>query len=243
MSPGRDLYKIADDFASLLRVRDIIFSEGGDTSPIDGEIAEYFSHDITASKIDTVIGALRHAEVMESAAKAEAERCSKMAKSYATQREWLKGTVQRVMEMAGTQRLEGKTAGYLLLKGNGGKPAVEITDASLVDEALVQYQGTISGRAWGWLRSALGSHVSDNTPSKNWDYWSGREDVQMERIPHKGQIAAALEKPCGRCGGTGERAAASIDCPPESCDDCGGTKKASVLGARFAERQSHVECK
>ncbi len=205
MSAERDLFKVSDDFASLLRLRDIMLSEGEDVGPVEETIANYFSHDVTQAKIDTVIGALRHAEVMENAAEAEAERCTKLAKSYQTQREWLKGTVQLVMEMAGKKRLEGKTSGYLLLKGNGGKAGVVITDASLIEDELCSYAGTIPGELYHRIANLL-MIAGWSATVKEWATF-------VERIPHKGRIAAAIER------------------------------DGSVPGARFAEQSSHIEVK
>jgi len=203
MSAELEIFRVADDFAQLIRLREIMLSEGEDVGPLEATIAEYFSHDVTRDKIDTVIGFLRHAEIMELAAKTEADRTRKLAESWKSQREYLKGCVQQVMELSGKKLLEGKTAGTLRLKGNGGRQAVTITDASLIPEELVQYTGTISGDAWEYMESVM-------LGTGNFD-WLERQDVQMERIPHKGRIGEALSN--------GE----------------------SVAGARLEERGSHVE--
>lgn len=239
-----ELYCVAGDFASMLRLRDIMLSEGEDVGPLEKEIARYFTHEVTREKIDTVIGALRHAETMAAVAKAEKDRLKKLEASWTTQAEWLKETVRNVLNMSGKKRLDGKTAGYLLLATNGGKQEVVITQESLLPEDLVQYEGRISGQAMGWLRSALGPHITDNERSR-WEYWSGREDVQMTRVPHKGRIAEALSAKCSKCNGNGvvedqvfEDSLIQGELP---CSACDGDGKARVPGAHFAPRSSHVE--
>ncbi len=246
MNAEISLYRVAEDFAQLIHLRDIMQSEGEDIGPLDQTIAEYFSHDVTRDKIDTVIGFLRHAETMEAAARAESERCLKMARSFEAQRTYLKVCVQQVMELAGKKLLEGNTAGTLRLKGNGGRQAVEITDASLIPEEMCQYTGTISGAAWKSLRQiALDAYpgMSCLTPEQalaDWEEWSGRQDVQLERIPHKGRIGEALAKDCQVCEGAG-KLPYDADAPEEICAACGGSGKESVPGARLLERGAHVE--
>ncbi len=188
MSAELEIYRVAEDFAQLLRLREIMTSEGEDVGPLEQTIAEYFSHDVTRDKIDTVIGFLRHAEIMELAAKTEADRTRKLAESWRSQREYLKGCVQQVMELSGKKLLEGKTAGTLRLKVDGGNQAVIITDASLIPDELVQYTGTISGEAWAKLIADDFDRVC------SLEQWLGRQDVQMERIPRKRRIGEELEK-------------------------------------------------
>lgn len=225
MSAGTELYRVSEDFASLLRLRDIMISEGEDVGPLEQTIAEYFSGDLTRERIDVVIGALRYAETMEAAAKAEAERCAKMARSWQTQREWLKVTVQRVMEMAGKKRLEGSASGYLLLKGNGGKPAVEITEVSLIPPELLTVTMTMQADAYDRL----------------WPFMAQVNAVPATKTvePHRGRITAALERHCEFCQG---EKSVDINCS-EPCPICSGSGKNIVPGARLAERGQHVEMK
>lgn len=234
------IYDIQADLANLIEVRDEMQEKGEDLQHIEQAICDYVAKSV--KKVDGIRSYIKHAEMMESAAKAESVRLKAVSATWAGRIERLKHFVRFVMEGMewdeGTVRkLEGKT-GSLVLKLDGGKPAVEITQASLIPEELVQYTGTISGSAWECLRRLLSTYTEDNTPSPAFAHWSGRQDVQMERIPHKGRIAVALEKPCVPCAGTGVYNALG-----DRCDLCGGSGKAVVPGARFAERNSHVEVK
>jgi len=232
----QELYRISDDFASHMRLLDILKSEGEDTGPLEKTIAEYFTHEVTRDKIDSVIGYIRYCEEMRRLALLESDRLKSLAESYETQAAWLKDTVKGVLEMSGQKRLEGLTAGSLTLRANGGKQAVTITDASLVPEEYVQYEGRISGAALKWLRLKFGplEKYSD------FDVFWGRQDVQMERIPHKGRIGEALSKPCDDCNGYGTKGGERGD---PVCDSCGGDGKARVPGARLEPRGNFVAVK
>lgn len=225
-----ELYQVSDDFASMLRLRDIMLSEGEDVAPLEKEIARYFTHEVTREKIDTVIGALRHAETMAAVAKAEKDRLKKLESSWTTQAEWLKETVRNVLDMSGKKRLDGKTAGYLLLATNGGKQEVVITQESLLPEDLVQYEGRIDGGVMYHIREVLAPFPI--TMETIFRY--------MQRVPHKGRIAEALSQPCSKCKGVGAPWNNSSSVP---CDACDGDGHARVPGAHFASRGNHVEIK
>ncbi len=234
----QDLFKIADDFSSHMRLLDILRSEGEDTGPLEKTIAEYFSYQVTRDKIDSAINYVRYCETMADAAAAEADRCKALAASFRTQAQWIKDTAKSVLEMSGQKRLEGLTAGNITLRKNGGKPAVTITDVSLIPEELVQYTGTISGQAIGWLRSWMDSHskVIEGTRTP-FEYLMDRQDVQMERIPHKGRIGEALAGKCSQCNGVGAPWNNSASVP---CTACDGDGLARVPGARLEPRGNCV---
>ncbi len=233
----RDLFRISDDFAAHMRLLDIMRSEGQDTGPLEQTIAEYFTHDVTREKIDSVIGYIRYCETMADAALAESQRTVNIAKSYRTQVEWLKDCAKGVLEMSGQKRLEGLTAGSLTLRAAGGRQAVEITNASLVPEEFVQYEGKISGRAWQVLHECANGFPDLGLNAR----WFERTDVQMERIPQVGQIGEALARPCACCQGTGEiLPSGPSDAPVEVCTECSGDGLARVPGARLKPRGNSV---
>lgn len=228
MSTELELFGVRDDFASMLRLRDIMLSEDEDVTALNAEIALYFSHDVTKDKIDQALGATRYCDAMAAIATAEAQRLTALADSWIRQKDWLKSAVKGTLELSGKKRLEGNTAGYFLLKGNGGTQPVEITNASLLPEELVQYEGRISGKAW----FAVTCQMSET--------WLCRSDVQMERVPHKGRIAEALQQKCERCRGLGTVVVSGAPSPCK-CSECDGDGLARVPGAHFAPRNSHVE--
>ena len=66
--------------------------------------------------------------------------------------------------------------------------------------------------------------------------WPVRRGVCLDG-PSNARIREALGKACEACGGMGHARAENDNI----CPLCGGTGKASVLGARLLARQSHVE--
>lgn len=233
--PKRELFKISDDFSAHMRLLDILRSTGEDTSGVEQVIAAYFTTDVTRERIDLVINYIRYCEVMAEAAYEEVDRCKELAESYGTQIVWLKDTAKRVLEASGEKRLEGFTAGSLTLRAAGGKAAVQITDASLLSEDLVQYEGRISGEAWESIRETLSCIrvIGGKRDITAWEYWSGREDVQLKRVPSLSRIAAELDKPCAKCSGKGLIL-------EKLCPECEGNAKRRVAGAGFAERGASV---
>ncbi len=228
-APEQSIFRISNDFSQLMLLREIMASENEDTAAIDGEIANYFARDVTREKIDTVINFLRYAGAQEIIARNEAKRTKSLASRWEAQIAFLKDAAKAVLENSGQKALEGNSAGKLILKGNGSVQPLEITDASLIPEELVQYTLRLSGD----VLVRMGEHI-------DWNYWIENEDVQMERVPHNERIRAELEKPCDRCDGSGRDP--MPNCNTE-CLQCDGAKTRHVPGARLLERGSHVEIK
>ncbi len=222
-APDKAIFRVSEDFSQLMLLREIMASEGEDTAAIDSEIAEYFGRSATRERIDTVIGFLRYAEAQENAARNESWRIEKLANSWKEKREYLKSAAKAVLENSGQKALEGSTAGKLVLKGNGGKQALEITDASLIPEELCDWQGKIQGGVMYHIREVLAAYPI--TLETIFRY--------MERVPHNERIRAALEAKCSACNGY----------DPDGlplCSQCDGDCKGRVPGARLLERGSHV---
>lgn len=230
------LWQIEAELAELFNAREQLVELGEDLAPIDLAIRGYVEREIR--KVDSIRGALKYAEMIVTAAREEADLQKQRAKVAQGRIDRLKDICRFVMEAmpweAGRmRRLEGRT-GSILLKTNGGALAVAITKPDLIPEELVQYTGTISGAAWKWLSDYLDGQ------SHKWG-WMERQDVQMERIPHKGRIAAALEKKCPTCLGEGE--VCITDAGRSLCPGCDGDGKARVPGAHFETRGWHIEVK
>lgn len=228
------LYRVAEDFRSMVELRAQMQELGEDTGPLDQQIAEYFSQDFTRDKIDNVIGYYRHCKMLEAEAVEEKKRVTKLLNSWHDRSEWLLDLCMGAMEITGQKKLEGKTRGYLLLKGNGGLQKLNVADASLLPEDLVEYKGTISGPVWSLILNKMDEYVHHGEIVHG---------VQMERIPHDGRIRAALELKCDHCQGNGCVSINAWGGEPYSdapCPACEGTGKNRVPGARLEPRGSSV---
>ena len=163
MSLDLSLYQIESDLANLIEMREqtleslkLAESEGDppqterlneEAAQIDNAIREYIASEIR--KVDNIRSFWRHCELMRDAAKEEARVQSDRSKAWGARLDRLKATCALVMESipfpAGKpKKLEGRT-GALLLKANGGKQAVEVTDASLAPDELSSFVCSFSG--------------------------------------------------------------------------------------------------
>lgn len=197
---------------------------------IDNAIREYLQAELR--KVDGVRSFWRHAELMRDAARAEAAAQTARAEVWGARLDRLKTMCQLVMEAmpwpAGkTKKLEGRT-GSLILKGNGGRQAVEITNEALIPDEYKRLRVTMSPRDLDLiLRLLENAEVPDGL-------------VIGPAAPGLAEISEGLLKPCHKCKGIGAKWNNSSSVP---CDACGGTGLAGVPGARLVPRGSHVECK
>ncbi len=209
------LFKLEQDLLTLVELREIAETDE-EKAIADCALQAYARAEV--AKVDGILGYMRHCSGRAETANAEAMRMGAIAKLWQRRRERLEGIVLAVMLDSKKDKLEGNL-GEFQVKGN--PPSVEITDPSLLPDEMVQYSGTISGPAMEWFRQAW--HFAEN--------WLGRQDVQMERVPMKAQIAAALKQPCAHCEGSGKAETWGekfIDCP-----ECEGSGKKHIAGARL----------
>lgn len=230
MSRDLTLFAIETDLANLIEVRDEMQEKGEDLQHIEQAICDYVAKSV--KKVDGISSYIKHAEMMESAAKAESARLKAVSATWAGRIEHLKHFVRFVMEgmewdEGKVRKLEGKT-GSLILKLDGGKPAVEITNESLLPAALKTITIKVNAAVWDAFQTecqecsrSMAVALSRLMASEN---FYGLIEI------NKARIAAALEKACPGCGGN--------EIVP--CQLCGGSGKAVVPGARFAERGSSV---
>lgn len=127
----QSLFQIETQLAELIEYRDTEDLTPEERAVVDQQIAEYVKREI--SKVDSVRAYIRHCEITATAAEEEAERIHDYAQTWKRRGERLKDLCKDLMSTLGKKRLEGKT-GYLLLKGNGGKQALEIYDVPLIPE-------------------------------------------------------------------------------------------------------------
>jgi len=235
------LYTIESDLSNLIEMREHVREELGEnatpeeiaeeTAAIDNAIALYIKSEIT--KVDNIRAFWRHCELMRDAAKAEAETQAQRAKAWGSRLDRLRETCRSVMETipfpAGKPRkLEGRT-GSLLLKANGGKQAVEVTDESLVPDELCTVTVTMSVELWNaaavfFAEDLVGTKVGPRTPMLS-------------------LIGEALQGKCGPCSGTGSVRINGARVDVQTCPECGGSGHQSVPGCRLSPRSNHVECK
>ncbi len=195
-------------------------------------------------KVDDIRAYLRHCELMIDGARREVAIQKAHEEAWEARRDRLKALCVDVMQEFKAKRLDGNT-GSLLLRGNGGKQPVTIANPELVPDEFCVYECSISGQAFGWLRSALGPHITDDERSR-WEYWSGRQDVQIVRTPRKSLIEAELQKPCQVCEGRGwmpDTATIVGATASKPCDACGGSGKRGVPGCTLEPRGVHLEVK
>lgn len=228
------LWEIAGEIRRLVELREdlaIAIPDPGEEAAllqsreqVETELREYFTKEIR--KVDGIRNWWRHCETMASTAKAEAKVQSERAAAWTARLDHLKAMCCSVMEgmpwpAKGSKKLEGHT-GSLLLKGNGGKQAVLVSDPTMVPVEFCILSVNIPG--------SIICAVIESFPGLK---------ITANRIPCLEMIRQELEKECANCGGHGK---AWAD-PMESCPNCGGSGKQGVPGCQLAERGNHVECK
>lgn len=218
------LWNIEAELANLIDLRDQMAEAGEDVVPCETAIREYCQREL--QKVDAIRSYLKHAEMMAAAARSEAEQQAARAKAWQARIDRLKEFCKVTMETWEAKRLDGST-GSILLKANGGRQPVTITNADLIPEELVQYEGRISGAAMEQMLQAMPTLLAyRNTDATIW-----MRGVDLERIPHKGRIAEALAAACPNCKGL----------TPIKCEECDGTGHSKVPGAHLGDRGQHVE--
>ena len=222
------LFAIETVLLDLIMLREEMLESSEDVAAVDEQITAYIRQEVV--KVDNIRAFWRHCELMRDAAKAEAETQAQRAKAWASRLDRLKETCRSVMETipfptGKPRKLEGRT-GSLLLKANGGKQAVEISDESMVPDELCTITVTMSVELWNaaavfFAEDLVGTKVGPRTPSLS-------------------LIGEAIQKPCVACNGVGApwNNSASVPCP-----ECGGSGHQSVPGCRLSPRSNHVECK
>ncbi len=132
-------------------------------------------------RVDGIRKYWRLCDQMEAAAKFEAETQRRRAQMWAARRARLKLLVYDVMTAFHLKKLEGQT-GSLMVKGNGGKQAVEISNPELVPSEYMRVTMECSGDVWAELTSRMGAQwIKENV---------GRTTV----TPALSLIGEALEK-------------------------------------------------
>lgn len=215
------LWRIEDAIVQLMDMREEA-TDPEEIRVIEAELIKYAQQEIR--KTDNIIGYLKHCEMMEEAAKKEAATQAERAKVWKERAGRLKRACQSVMEtFTGNDRkkLEGRT-GAIILKGNGGRQAVNLTNPEMIPEEYCEYVGAIPGAIWLEM-------------VERFEQLAG---VRLVRTPRSALIHDALQAKCEACDGDGKASFSSDACP-----SCGGSGKAGVPGAQLVPRGSHIEVK
>jgi hypothetical protein len=217
------LWHIEDAITQLMDMREEA-TEPEDIAVIEGELVKYAQQEVR--KVDNILGYLKHCAMMEAAAKEEAAAQAERARLWKERSARLKRACQSVMETftgGDRKKIEGRT-GALLLKGNGGRQAVTISDPLLVPEEYCDYVGSIPGEIWREMLSRFEPLAG----------------VPLIRTPRAARIYEALQAKCEACGGDGLQPFSSDG---EKCSSCGGSGQAGVPGAQLEPRGAHIEIK
>ena len=163
-------------------------------------------------KVDHIRGYLRYCETMIAASRLAASEATQMSRIWQNRYEHLKERTQRTMEGFQVKALEGQ-AGKLLVKRNGGVEPLDLYNEELLPD---EYRtATIEMPLTQW--KAIQAVVPGAPEAKRAE-------------PDTKRIRAALATPCWLCNAKGGE-----------CQECGGTGRTTVAGARLNERGSHLE--
>ncbi len=172
------LWQIEDALVQLVHVREEAETEH-DKAVADAAIEAYVKAEVR--KVDGILAYLRSCQSHAAAALAEAERIHNIARMWTRREERLKEIVLSVMRQFEVKRLEGQFGDFI---ERANPPSVEITDISLVPDEFCQYEGRIGGQDFTDMMRIVRKEFAN-------DGWRG--SVQMERVPMKAKIVAAIK--------------------------------------------------
>lgn len=128
----QSLYEIVDHLQSLFDTLDMIEDEELRLQA-ENEIDLYLQMEV--KKVDRITSYLFHLEQQQAAAAAEIKRLQDRKRASERAQERIEASVQRVMELWGMQKLEGRTSTLLL---RPCPPSVEVLDQSLVPAEYIR---------------------------------------------------------------------------------------------------------
>ncbi len=134
------LYQIS---AELTRIEDMVAEADGVLSPeLDAYIMDQLAiiGEAQADKADGYVGLIRKVESIQSAAKAEAERYSRIAKIQENFSERLKDRLKQYMQDHGIKRIDTVTGRTIRLQANGGKPSVQYAQGLQAADVPMEFQ-------------------------------------------------------------------------------------------------------
>lgn len=203
----------------------------------DGLIATYLEKRV--DKVDAIRSFIRWNEMMALCARDEATEQTNRAKILENRAQRLKDACLAVMIAFDEKRLTGRT-GELRLHKN--PPSIEITNEDLLDSSLRNVTVKMPGTLWSALHVFMVRYeniVKDLTPllHSEWITWN-ESAFTAEQVPDKKRIKAEMEKLCTACNGCGTWLMVPGDF--KACDDCNGTGKQWVPGAKLVTDKQHL---
>ena len=241
---SQSLYLLESNIAQLLEIRqDLLIPDPVEDQDrlvaletVERQLTELFGAEVR--KVDNIRRVWAHLEMVADAAAIEQKRQAERARLAKAQLERLKQGVKEAMQSmpwapGKTRKIEGET-GVLMLKANGGKQAVEITDEALIPDEFCEITATFRADEFAELSRILEEFNKDEDAPVTCRNVKKSVSITL--------VAAALTEKCLACNGTGWKAANGHTSVSGSvCKVCGGEGHGGVPGARLAERGEHVE--
>lgn len=152
MDSSLSLWAIEESIMGLTEIIESPDASEDERAAAKNELERWILEEI--GKVDRVRGFLKHCDMMEAAAKAEARAMSARAKLWADRASRLKQISLAVMEARGVKRLEGR-GGVLRRQGNGGLQRLKIGNETIVPEEYYRYGLTMDFEDWIVVQAQL----------------------------------------------------------------------------------------
>ena len=236
LKPRTSLYDIVSEIAELIELQETAET---DEVRLATEQALEAYRETLPQKVDDVRGYIKHCEMMAECARQESQEQAARARLWGNRAQRLKDYAVGAMQAVGAKKLSGRT-GDLRLQGN--PPSVEITREDLLPLEYMRVTLSMSGMVWDLLAGFLDRFravVATLSPLLS-DHWYLSLPA-ITRTPDKAAIAAALKQECPFChGDLTMRRALGLEGADIVCDQCNGTGKATVPGARLVTDRAHL---
>ncbi len=190
-------------------------------------------------KVDGIRAFLKHCELMIDGARREVATQKAHEEAWEARRDRLKALCVDVMQEFQAKRLDGNT-GSLLLKGNGGKQPVTISNPELVPAEFCTLNISVNKATWAAFQERL---EADSNSRLALSALIASQSFQGHSEPRKSLIEAELQKPCQVCEGRGwmpDTATIVGATASKPCDACGGSGKRGVPGCTLEPRGVHL---
>ncbi len=243
MTPATgSLFTLSGQLFELLELRDeLLQAASGDSAESQAELMAVESgiRDFVVTKLREVDGLRAPLKALEQGValnKADAAAATNRAMILQNRYDRLKDLIKQCMvalDQAGEwkpkeSRKFESARGSFTLRGNGGAQPVEITDEALVPDEYKRAIVRMPANLWSLIEAEFPADFSACSVS-----------VEVS----KSAVAEALAKPCPKCGHTAHVGASWNNSAATPCEECGGSGKQGVPGARLAPRGESLQIK